>query len=158
MWLCDIRDVEPFSGSIELQFAIWVCLGILVLVRAIDTVGTTVVDVVDALTDINGLGPPELIDDQNHVPQPQWVQNLLIFYPSGRVLRLIMIHHRICWTWSYFVGHTVRYIHLCFSVWTRIRYCYAITCCSFGTDSSCFSRILERKDETIYDYYFAWYS
>ena len=25
----------------------------------------------------------------------------------------------------------------------------------FGTDSSCFSRILERKDETIYDYYFA---
>ena len=49
------------------------------------------------------------------------------------------------WTWSYFVGHTVRCIHLCFSVWTRIRYCYAITCCSFGTDSSCFFKDLGEK-------------
>ena len=49
------------------------------------------------------------------------------------------------WTWSYFVGHTVRCIHLCFSVWTRIRYCYAITCCSFGTDASCFFKDLGEK-------------
>ena len=34
-------------------------------------------------------------------------------------------------------------------------YCYAITCCTFGTDSPCFSRILERKDETIHDCHFA---
>ena len=54
------------------------------------------------------------------------------------------------WTWSYFVGHTVRCIHLCFSVWTRIKYCYAITCCSFGTDSCFFKDLGEKRRNNIW--------